>query len=62
MPPFIGSITDDQADAIVLTIYRYTRDRSMTAAIVCDAVHEDITLQPLHDAYARLRPTMQVAE
>lgn len=53
MPQFQGSITDTQANAIVTALFKWVSDRSTVAAIICDAVHEDITLQPLHDAYGR---------
>jgi len=53
MPQFPGSLTDAQADAIIANLFKWVSDRSQVAAIVCDAVHSDITLQPLHDAYAR---------
>lgn len=57
MPQFEGSITDKQADAIVSALVLWLHERggkSVIAAIICDAVHDDITLQPLHDAYARV--------
>lgn len=56
MPQFPGSITERQADAVIRALFEWIRDVSVVAVIVCDAVHEDITLQPLHDAYSRLRP------
>jgi hypothetical protein len=56
VPQFKGSITDTQADAILHSLLMWLKPegRSTIAAIVCDAVHEDITLQPLHDAYERI--------
>ena len=60
-----GFITDSQADAIVETLFDWLVDsatvhdksmgRSQVAAIVCDATHLDITVQPLHYAYARAK-------
>ena len=60
-----GFITDSQADAVVETLFSWLVDsalvhdkhmgRSQVAAIVCDATHKDITVQPLHDAYARAK-------
>lgn len=67
-------LTDEQADALihalVVNLYSST-DRpsppwdiplsvSKIAAIVCDAVSADISLQPLHDAYGR-HPDIQAA-
>lgn len=67
MAHFTGSITDAQATAIVHTLFQHLvstsndgmvdRGRSTVAAIICDAVHADITLQPLHDAYGRFTHT-----
>jgi hypothetical protein len=61
-------LTDTQADAIVGAIWDHvdvymphTRHGhtvqafNVVAAIVCDATHADITVQPLHDAYARAK-------
>jgi hypothetical protein len=77
MPQFPGSITDKQADAIVNNLFKWIvpvnrpvdatasidMARSTVAAIICDAVSEDITLQPLHEAYGRKvgRPTARPA-
>lgn len=66
---FAGSITDSQANAIIGAMWKWFVDdlpfgatpqmesiaASKVAAVVCDAVHEDITLQPLHEAYGRKR-------
>jgi hypothetical protein len=63
-------ITEEQADAIVEQLFRVIVDSvvpyvdgkhwqesdvSKVALIVCDAVTEDITLQPLHHAYRRAK-------
>lgn len=65
MPQFKGSISEKQADAILDSLWKWNDcqtsyiGRSKVAAIVYDACHEDITLQPLHDAYAKRKLAVQ---
>lgn len=49
-------ITEAQADAIVRNLFKWLteRQKSIIACIVCDSVSDEITLQPLHNAYARI--------
>jgi len=64
---FPGSITESQADAIVSAMFKWMVDmidgpRSLVAAVICDAVSADITLQPLHNAYGRRAAQHRAAE
>ncbi len=70
MPPEF--LTPAHADTIVQQLFRWlvdeprtTPDRvraqlSLVACIICDSASADITLQPLHDAYARAKAARQL--
>jgi hypothetical protein len=70
VPEFVtapGFLTPAHADIIVGQLFRWLVDEplasddrkraqlSLVAAIICDSAHDDITLQPLHTAYARAK-------